>query len=212
MFYHSDNNRRRGTWHGPSLEDIEKATAKPTKGDAQVVKKVSQQQQAKPKQPKQQKHQKTKEGPVEVKPTVVPKVAIVAPATVPALTPAPTPIAAVPVIVAPVVPAAPSKKAPSAAASESKISKAQSPTLFQMLTKANIDWCRYCGTTEGVNWRPGPWGKRTLCNKHGCDFKGYGFACKLPRLDLTSYAHETVDQRIRPVLQHCKCTNGNEKK
>ncbi|KAK3809077.1 MAG: hypothetical protein JOS17DRAFT_661846, partial [Linnemannia elongata] len=77
-----------------------------------------------------------------------------------------------------------------------------SPTLFQMLTKANIDWCRYCGTTEGVNWRPGPWGKRTLCNKHGCDFKGYGFACKLPRLDLTSYAHETVDQRIRPVLQH----------
>ncbi|KAG0230549.1 hypothetical protein BGW41_002495 [Actinomortierella wolfii] len=75
-------------------------------------------------------------------------------------------------------------------------------TLFQILTKANIDWCRYCGTTEGVNWRPGPWGKRTLCNKHGCDFKGYGFACKLPRLDLTSYAHETVEQRIRPVLQH----------
>ncbi|KAI7822157.1 hypothetical protein BC939DRAFT_192345 [Gamsiella multidivaricata] len=32
--------------------------------------------------------------------------------------------------------------------------------------------------------------------------RGYGFACKLPRLDLTSYAHETVDQRIRPVLQH----------
>ena len=86
--------------------------------------------------------------------------------------------------------------------SESKSSK--NLTLFQILTKANIDWCRYCGTTEGVNWRPGPWGKRTLCNKHGCDFKGYGFACKLPRLDLTGYTHETVDQRIRPVLQHCK--------
>ncbi|KAI8970369.1 hypothetical protein BDF20DRAFT_121400 [Mycotypha africana] len=37
------------------------------------------------------------------------------------------------------------------------------PTIYQKLTEANIDWCRYCGTTEGVNWRPGPWGKRTLC-------------------------------------------------
>lgn len=36
-------------------------------------------------------------------------------------------------------------------------------TVFQHLTDASIDWCRYCGTTEGVNWRPGPWGKRTLC-------------------------------------------------
>lgn len=39
----------------------------------------------------------------------------------------------------------------------------ETPTIFQKLTKANVDWCRYCGTTEGVNWRPGPWGKRTLC-------------------------------------------------
>ncbi|KAG1463748.1 hypothetical protein G6F56_005219 [Rhizopus delemar] len=75
------------------------------------------------------------------------------------------------------------------------------PTLYQKLTKANVDWCRYCGTTEGVNWRPGPWGKRTLCNKHGCDYKGYGFACKLPRLDLTGFTKETIDQRDRPVLQ-----------
>lgn len=36
-------------------------------------------------------------------------------------------------------------------------------TVFQHLTEVGIDWCRYCGTTEGVNWRPGPWGKRTLC-------------------------------------------------
>ncbi|KAG0168000.1 hypothetical protein DFQ28_005378 [Apophysomyces sp. BC1034] len=75
------------------------------------------------------------------------------------------------------------------------------PTLYQKLTKANIDWCRYCGTTEGVNWRPGPWGKRTLCNKHGCDYKGYGFACKLPRLDLTGFVNESIDDRDRPVLQ-----------
>jgi uncharacterized membrane protein len=36
-------------------------------------------------------------------------------------------------------------------------------TVFETLTQSGIDWCRYCGTTEGVNWRPGPWGKRTLC-------------------------------------------------
>ncbi|CAO3584613.1 unnamed protein product [Absidia cylindrospora] len=75
------------------------------------------------------------------------------------------------------------------------------PTLYQKLTKKNVDWCRYCGTTEGVNWRPGPWGKRTLCNKHGCDYKGYGFACKLPRLNLTGYVNESIHDRDRPVLQ-----------
>ncbi|KAG2207559.1 hypothetical protein INT47_004309 [Mucor saturninus] len=84
-----------------------------------------------------------------------------------------------------------------------------SPSIYQKLSKLNIDWCRYCGTTEGVNWRPGPWGKRTLCNKHGCDYKGYGFACKLPRLDLTSFTSETIDKRSRPVLQsfcsQCHC-------
>lgn len=85
------------------------------------------------------------------------------------------------------------------------------PTIYQTLTKASIDWCRYCGTTEGVNWRPGPWGKRTLCNKHGCDYKGYGFACKLPRLDLTGFTHETIDDRDRPVLQlFCQCCHKQE--
>ncbi|KAL1916708.1 uncharacterized protein VTP21DRAFT_5412 [Calcarisporiella thermophila] len=77
----------------------------------------------------------------------------------------------------------------------------RSPTLFQQLTRSSIDWCRYCGTTEGVNWRPGPWGKRSLCNKHGCDYKGYGFACKFPRLDLRAFEHESVEERERPVLQ-----------
>ncbi|KAL1915783.1 uncharacterized protein VTP21DRAFT_6542 [Calcarisporiella thermophila] len=81
----------------------------------------------------------------------------------------------------------------------------RSPTLFQELTKAKLDWCRYCGTTEGVNWRPGPWGKRTLCNKHGCDYKGYGFVCKLPRLDLTQFARESIHDRDRPVLQLFCC-------
>ncbi|KAG0165702.1 hypothetical protein DFQ28_008324 [Apophysomyces sp. BC1034] len=85
------------------------------------------------------------------------------------------------------------------------------PTIYQKLTKANVDWCRYCGTTEGVNWRPGPWGKRTLCNKHGCDYKGYGFACKLPRLDLTGFADESIDDRDRPVLQlYCSTCQRQE--
>ncbi|KAL1924540.1 uncharacterized protein VTP21DRAFT_4194 [Calcarisporiella thermophila] len=75
------------------------------------------------------------------------------------------------------------------------------PGLYAELTVSGADWCRYCGTTEGVNWRPGPWGKRTLCNKHGCDYRGYGFVCKLPRLDLTAFAHENVKERERPVLQ-----------
>ncbi|KAJ1659397.1 hypothetical protein IWQ61_001529 [Dispira simplex] len=77
----------------------------------------------------------------------------------------------------------------------------QHPTLYETLTQTSIDWCRYCGTTEGINWRPGPWGKRTLCNKHGCDYKGYGFACKLPRLDLKAYVSESIEERDRPVLQ-----------
>ncbi|CAO3688840.1 unnamed protein product [Rhizopus stolonifer] len=74
-------------------------------------------------------------------------------------------------------------------------------TLFEQLTQAGIDWCRYCGTTEGVNWRPGPWGKRTLCNKHGCDYKGYGLASRLPRLDLSAFANESLQDRKRPIVQ-----------
>ncbi|KAI9310954.1 hypothetical protein BX666DRAFT_2001934 [Dichotomocladium elegans] len=74
-------------------------------------------------------------------------------------------------------------------------------SIFERLTQAGIDWCRYCGTTEGVNWRPGPWGKRTLCNKHGCDYKGYGIASRLPRLDLSAFANERLEDRKRPVVQ-----------
>lgn len=44
-----------------------------------------------------------------------------------------------------------------------KLSHNNKKTVFEKLSQSGIDWCRYCGTTEGVNWRPGPWGKRTLC-------------------------------------------------
>lgn len=84
---------------------------------------------------------------------------------------------------------------------QQKRSKTTSTTLFQSLTKLGIDWCRYCGTTEGVNWRPGPWGKRTLCNKHGCDYKGYGLASRLPRLDLSAFTKEKLEDRKRPIVQ-----------
>ncbi|KAG0049001.1 hypothetical protein BGZ83_006144 [Gryganskiella cystojenkinii] len=192
--------RRRGTWHGPSLEAIESAAAAkernksraplPQPPTQQALKKAMKEQ----KEKKEQKEQRVPNNHGLIIKTEAPPSAVnstpVGAFSVPASVSAPSPIS-VPTSAATVS----SKKS-----TESKGGK--NLTLFQILTKANIDWCRYCGTTEGVNWRPGPWGKRTLCNKHGCDFKGYGFACKLPRLDLTSYTHETVDQRIRPVLQH----------
>ncbi|KAF7721075.1 hypothetical protein EC973_005493 [Apophysomyces ossiformis] len=79
--------------------------------------------------------------------------------------------------------------------------EAEQYTFFEQLTMTGIDWCRYCGTTEGVNWRPGPWGKRTLCNKHGCDYKGYGLASRLPRLDLSAFLEEDLRDRRRPIVQ-----------
>lgn len=87
-------------------------------------------------------------------------------------------------------------------------------TIYQILSKLGTAWCRYCGTTCGVNWRTGPWGKKTLCNKHGCDYKGYGFSSAAPRLDLSSFYGETVEERNRPVIQDfCfKCRlSGNSK-
>ncbi|KAJ3019990.1 hypothetical protein HKX48_001491 [Thoreauomyces humboldtii] len=79
------------------------------------------------------------------------------------------------------------------------------PTIYEEFTKKGLDWCRYCGVTKGgqtnASFRPGPWGKRTLCNKHGCDYKGYGYADKQSRLDLSSFHKETVEERCRPILQ-----------
>ncbi|GJJ76340.1 hypothetical protein EMPS_08699 [Entomortierella parvispora] len=175
--------RRRGTWHGPSLEDIENAAAAQERNRMKVSLPQPPTQHSIKREPNEQKEQKEPQA-VAAKSEPLVSTPAKGPLVVPAST---TPLSSAPTV-------------QSRKSSEAKSSK--NLTLFQILTKANIDWCRYCGTTEGVNWRPGPWGKRTLCNKHGCDFKGYGFACKLPRLDLTGYAHETVDQRIRPVLQH----------
>ncbi|KND01978.1 uncharacterized protein SPPG_02485 [Spizellomyces punctatus DAOM BR117] len=78
------------------------------------------------------------------------------------------------------------------------------PTIYEEFTQKGIDWCRYCGVTKAgqtAAFRPGPWGRRTLCNKHGCDYKGYGYADKQSRLDLTQFRGESLGERCRPVLQ-----------
>lgn len=80
------------------------------------------------------------------------------------------------------------------------------PTIFEKLLQSGIDWCRYCGTTNGVNWRPGPWGKKTLCNRHGCNFKGYGFAAHKPKLDLRNFLYEPLSERNIPIVkEYCFC-------
>jgi predicted nucleic acid-binding Zn ribbon protein len=38
-------------------------------------------------------------------------------------------------------------------------------------------------------------------SKHGCDYKGYGLASRLPRLDLSAFANEKLEERLRPVVQ-----------
>ncbi|KAI8384011.1 hypothetical protein BD560DRAFT_186874 [Blakeslea trispora] len=38
-------------------------------------------------------------------------------------------------------------------------------------------------------------------SKHGCDYKGYGLASRLPRLDLSAFVNESLTDRQRPVVQ-----------
>ncbi|KAL6594754.1 hypothetical protein U3516DRAFT_833909 [Neocallimastix sp. 'constans'] len=87
------------------------------------------------------------------------------------------------------------------------------PTVFETFSKNNVLWCHYCGTTQTSSWRHGPWGKKSLCNKHGCDYKGYGFTVIQPRLDLSKFIKET-SKRIRPVIQEycCVCFSNNSNK
>lgn len=40
-----------------------------------------------------------------------------------------------------------------------------------------------------------------LLSKHGCDYKGYGLANRLPRLDLSAFLNEKLSDRTRPVVQ-----------
>jgi hypothetical protein len=76
-----------------------------------------------------------------------------------------------------------------------------SSPIYTAFSAAGIDWCRYCGTTAGTSWRPGPWGPRSLCFRHG---REYAFH---KRLDLSAFegAHGSAADRAFPVLQgYCK--------
>lgn len=38
-------------------------------------------------------------------------------------------------------------------------------------------------------------------SKHGCDYKGYGLASRLPRLDLSAFQKERLQDRKGPIVQ-----------
>jgi len=96
---------------------------------------------------------------------------------------------------------------------EKYIKYSKQPTVFETFSKNNVLWCHYCGTTKTSSWRHGPWGKKSLCNKHGCDYKGYGFTVRQPRLDLSQFTKES-NKRIRPVIQEycCVCFSNDSNK
>lgn len=76
--------------------------------------------------------------------------------------------------------------------------------IYHQLTAAGVDWCRYCGVAgdTGTFWKLGPWGDRTLCHKHGCEFFGSGFArATSSRLDLTAFYQETRASRTQPIIK-----------
>lgn len=72
-------------------------------------------------------------------------------------------------------------------------------SVFEAMTVARASWCRYCGTGASVRWRPGPWGQRTLCDKHGAAYAGRPGAAL--RLDLSPFQGEKLADRRRPILQ-----------
>ncbi|KAJ3351206.1 hypothetical protein GGF32_004426 [Allomyces javanicus] len=86
------------------------------------------------------------------------------------------------------------------------------PTMYEQLTARGVPWCRFCGVTESPNWRQGPWGKKSLCNKHGCAWSGIA-GNKRIRLDLRGYVEETLEDRIIPVVQdYCWLCQGKEQR
>lgn len=75
--------------------------------------------------------------------------------------------------------------------------------IYEYFNEKGVDWCRYCGVAgeTGTFWKLGPWGDRTLCHKHGCEFFGCGFArVTRTRLDLTEFYGEKRSDRTRPIV------------
>lgn len=51
-----------------------------------------------------------------------------------------------------------------------------------------------------------------IYSKHGCDYKGYGLASRLPRLDLSAFTKEKLEDRQRPIVQQfCVICQAPEK-
>lgn len=88
----------------------------------------------------------------------------------------------------------------------------QKEQIYEYFNEKGIDWCRYCGVAgeTGTFWKLGPWGDRTLCHKHGCEFFGCGFArVTKTRLDLTEFYNEKRSDRIRPIIsEYCSSCWG----
>lgn len=78
-------------------------------------------------------------------------------------------------------------------------------SVFETMTMAKAEWCRYCGATSSSQWRAGPWGQRTLCYKHGSAYEGKSEGSSNLRLDLSQFHYEKLAERRRPVLQSVCC-------
>lgn len=86
---------------------------------------------------------------------------------------------------------------------EEKVINVPDVGIYEFLSEKNVDWCRYCGVAgdTGTFWKLGPWGDRTLCHKHGCEFFGCGFArVTRTRLDLTEFHGEKRAERKQPII------------
>lgn len=86
---------------------------------------------------------------------------------------------------------------------EDTITSQSHSNIYEKFTEKGIDWCRYCGVAgeTGTFWKLGPWGDRSLCHKHGCEFFGCGFArVTRTRLDLTEFYGEKRSDRKRPII------------
>ena len=82
---------------------------------------------------------------------------------------------------------------------EGKAEGEEEGNLYVRLDRHRKHWCRFCGTTAGYKWYPGPWGKSTLCYRHSERCKN------IDKLDLSCFLHEK--ERKEPVVRdYCgKC-------
>jgi len=90
-------------------------------------------------------------------------------------------------------------RSPSPSSSNMSLSEEDEGNLYARLGKRSKHWCRFCGTTAGQKWYPGPWGPGTVCYRHSEQCKG------ADKVDLSCFLHEK--ERKEPVVRdYCgKC-------